>query len=444
VGSRGGFSKEPLAVGDKLEMKVLIIAYYYPPINSGGTVRPLKMAKYLRDFGWEVTVLTHTYDWVERPVARNDGIIRIRDISNNKNRKGMRGIIWLGLRLYTELLNRLGCYHSIYSWWKKRVIKNSRRIMDEVKPDVIIASYPPVETLEIGMHLSQTYHIPLICDFRDGILFEPIERPRMEKYPCIKKRYDEIERAAVNAAEAVITIADPITDYFKNHYQVKAETIASGFDPEDFLDLPVPAVFDPSQFHIVFTGRFGLADGSNRVEFFFEALRLMITRDEKLCDKLRVHLVGDFTRSDLEPIKDLMDIGVVINHGLVSRKESLGFQKIADLLLIITLPDRTCSVSTKIYEYLYTRKPILALTYGTVLAEMVERTRAGWNVHPHRPEAIAELLRRIVSDREFYHSLQPDLEEINKYSFVFQIEKLIPMLSPDKPEPKRNMKNMQK
>ncbi|MDQ1351881.1 MAG: hypothetical protein QG657_2187 [Acidobacteriota bacterium] len=343
----------------------------------------------------------------------------------------MRAVIWLLLRLYTEFLNRLGCYHSIYTWWKKRVIKNSRRIVDEVKPDVIIASYPPVETLEIGIYLAQTYHIPLICDFRDGILFEPIERPRMEQYSCIKKRYEEIEKEAVNTAEAVITIADPITDYFKDHYRVnhvKAETIASGFDPVDFEDLPVPAVFDPSQFHIVFTGRFGLADGSNRVEFFFEALRIMIKKDEQLRDKLRVHLVGDFTRSDLDPIKDLMDIGVVINHGLVSRKESLGFQKIADLLLIITLPDRTCSVSTKIYEYLYTRKPILALTYGTVLAEMVEKTRTGWNVHPHRPEAISRLLERIVSDREFYNSFQPDLEEINKYSFVFHIEKLIPIM----------------
>ena len=402
--------------------KLLIIAYYYPPINSGGTVRPLKMAKYLSHFGWEVTVLTHTYDWTEPPM--DTGVIRIKDISQNKNRKGIRGIIWLGLRLYTEFLNRLGCYHSIYTWWKKRIIKNSGRIIAEAKPDVIIASYPPVETLEIGIHLSQTYQIPLICDFRDGILFEPIERPRMEQYPCIKKRYEEIERTAVNVAKAVITIADPITQYFREHYRVKAETVASGFDPDDFRALPVPAMFDPEQFHIVFTGRFGLADGSNRVEFFFEALRLLITKDERFCDRLRVHLVGDFTHSDLEPIKDLMDIGLVINHGLVSRQESIGYQKIADLLLIITLPDRTCSVSTKIYEYLYSGKPILALTYGTVLAEIIEKTRTGWNVHPWQPEAISQLLERIVLDREFYKSLQPDVEEINKYSFVFQIEKL--------------------
>jgi glycosyltransferase involved in cell wall biosynthesis len=406
--------------------RILLIAYYYPPINSGGTIRPLKMAKYLANYGWEVTVLTHSYDWQEPAWA--DQIIRIKDISQNKNRKGLRSITWLVLRLYTEFLNRIGCYHSIYSWWKNRVIKNSRKIIDRVKPDVIIASYPPVETLGIGLHLAQTYHIPLICDFRDGILFEPIERPRMERYKCIKKRYEEIEQEAANTAAAVITIADPITHYFRDHYKVKAETIASGFDPDDFQDVPVPATFDPGQFHVVFTGRFGLADGSNRVDFFFEALRLMTARDENFRDKLRVHLVGEFTHADLEPIEDLMELGMVVNHGLVTREVSLGFQKIADLLLIITLPDRTCSVSTKIYEYIFTRKPILALTYGTVLADMVEKTRTGWIVHPQQPEAISRLLERIVTDREFYSSLKPDLNEINKYSFAFQIERLIPVI----------------
>ena len=38
--------------------KVLIIAYYFPPIGGGGVQRALKMAKYLGEFGWEPHVLT--------------------------------------------------------------------------------------------------------------------------------------------------------------------------------------------------------------------------------------------------------------------------------------------------------------------------------------------------------------------------------------------------
>lgn len=38
--------------------KVLIIAYYFPPIGGGGVQRALKMAKYIGEFGWEPHILT--------------------------------------------------------------------------------------------------------------------------------------------------------------------------------------------------------------------------------------------------------------------------------------------------------------------------------------------------------------------------------------------------
>ena len=38
--------------------KVLIIAYYFPPLGWSGVQRTLKFVKYLRNFGWEPVVLT--------------------------------------------------------------------------------------------------------------------------------------------------------------------------------------------------------------------------------------------------------------------------------------------------------------------------------------------------------------------------------------------------
>ena len=38
--------------------KVLIIAYYFPPLGWSGVQRTLKFVKYLRDFGWEPIVVT--------------------------------------------------------------------------------------------------------------------------------------------------------------------------------------------------------------------------------------------------------------------------------------------------------------------------------------------------------------------------------------------------
>ena len=38
--------------------KVLIIAYYFPPLGWSGVQRTLKFVKYLRDFDWDPIVVT--------------------------------------------------------------------------------------------------------------------------------------------------------------------------------------------------------------------------------------------------------------------------------------------------------------------------------------------------------------------------------------------------
>ena len=45
-------------MADFINKRVLIIAYYFPPLGGGGTLRTLKFVKYLSQFGWIPEVLT--------------------------------------------------------------------------------------------------------------------------------------------------------------------------------------------------------------------------------------------------------------------------------------------------------------------------------------------------------------------------------------------------
>lgn len=404
-------------------MRILIITYYFPPIESGGTARPVKMARYLPGFGHEVTVLTHSYKETD---LEYPGIVRIKDISHNKDRSRFTlRCQWLGLRLFTEVLNVLGIYHSIYAWWRRKVMKYSDRIIDKVKPDVIIATYPPVETLEIGLYFSKKFNILLISDFRDGLLFEPIETKRMKQYRCIRERYQAVEREVGTHSKAITTIADPITDYYSRTYKIKHTlSLSNGFDPDDFKDLPDDVQLNNDCFNIVFTGRFALSDKFNRVDFFFEAARMLIRDKEDVKSRLKIHLVGEYRKVELLELRDLINEGIIVLHGFVEKKKSLAFQKAADLLLIITPPDRRSATSTKIFEYLYAGKPILALTYKTVLEDIINETKSGWLVHPYKPEEISTLLYRIMTDTDFYNGVKPDREKIAGYSVKSQLEAL--------------------
>jgi glycosyltransferase involved in cell wall biosynthesis len=123
-------------------------------------------------------------------------------------------------------------------------------------------------------------------------------------------------------------------------------------------------------------------------------------------------------------LRDLIDAKIIVLHGFVEREKSLAYQKAADLLLIITPPDRRSATSIKIFEYLYARKPILALTHQTVLEDIIEETGTGWIVHPHKPAEIGRLLHRIISDPAFYNSLRPDRRKVEQYSVARQVAKL--------------------
>lgn len=238
------------------------------------------------------------------------------------------------------------------------------------------------------------------------------------------EEYQRIEREAVQQAVAVTTIAEPITEYYNNMYHPPlAEVISNGFDADDLQDLPLDIPLDRACFNIVFTGRFGLSDRCNRVDYFFDAVRQLLDQQKISDDILKIHLVGEYGNDELLVLKDLLDRGVVLHHGFVERSRALAFQREADLLLIITLPDRKSSVSAKIFEYLYAGKPILALTYQTVLAEIIHETRAGWVVHPQKPDDIARLLLRILTEPGFYDSFNPDWQSIQQYSMETQMNK---------------------
>ncbi len=46
----------------KVMKRVLMIAYYYPPLGGAGAVRPLQFSKFLPEYGWNVTILTTEAD----------------------------------------------------------------------------------------------------------------------------------------------------------------------------------------------------------------------------------------------------------------------------------------------------------------------------------------------------------------------------------------------
>jgi len=395
-------------------VRVLIVAYYYPPISSGGSARPLAMVKHLTRLGHEVTVLTQSY---RRPDILEGGELRVCDPSHNRDRVGAGAIVWLSRRLISAGVNLAGGYHSIYSAWKARVLERADRLIASARPELLLATYPPVEDLEIGLALGERFGIPLVADFRDGLLFEPIERARIRRHRCVEEHYRQVERAVAERAAAVVTVFPSLSAYFREaHGRSDAVTITNGFDAEDFEGLPPSGLLDPAACNIVHAGRFAGSYGGRDVRPLIDALTRLLDEGPAPGRDLRLHLIGELTARERRCFRALVGRGLVIEHGAQPRPRTLAAQTEADALLLLTAADRPGSAPGKLFEYLGAGRPILGLTAGSFAAEVIRATGTGWTVDPADRDGIAGLLRRVVGGELTLEALAPDRERIAEYS----------------------------
>jgi glycosyltransferase involved in cell wall biosynthesis len=404
-------------------MKILLIAYYFPPLPGPGSLRPAGMAKYMRSCGHDVFILTQGD---HSPKNEEAAVLRIRDISHNCNRRGWRRIQWLALRLAVEALNRAGIYASIYSPWKRAVLKREEAIMASACPQIIIATYPPVETLEIGLHLSQKYQLPLIADFRDGLLFEPVER-RALRQRSVRRSYEKLEARVAREAAAIVTVSPALSRYFqKKHGCSRVATIPNGYDAGAPVLPLVPSPFTPGRFHVVHTGGIALSDRGCDLAPFVLGVEKALAAAPALQTRLLLHFAGRLSARERSLLRSLATAGMVRMYGQLPRETAMWMQQNADLLLLLASPDRTSVATSKLFEYMQAARPVLALASGTFAADIIAETGIGWTIPPNDPQALSATLTAIMRKE----LAQPKINEraIAQYDRKHQCQEFLSLL----------------
>ena len=402
-------------------MRILLLCYNYPPLKNGGVVRPLKMKKYLPLGGHEVFVLTHTYEKHNINNLEPD-VFRAYDL--NRKYKAEFFIT----RAIFELSTRLGSYQSRHKVWLENAKKKAVDSIAKVKPDCLLATYPPHETFELALYLAEKYSLPLITDFRDGLIFESVEGKAMQR-PAVQAYLRKLEQEVVKASQVIVTVSEPISDYLRQMYgHEKVFTIPNGFDEDDFRPLDLNIQLNPLHFNVVYTGRLAKSDEGCDASIFFKAVeRLCETRPE-LIEKLRLYFIGDFTSDELSQMTRLQRLGILQLKSSASRYKALAYQGQADLLLLITSLNRKSVATTKLFEYLYSGKPIFALTHETYAATIIEEAEAGWLVHPQDEHVIYETLLHILTKPGFYRSVTPQKARVKKFSRKTQMTELATLI----------------
>jgi glycosyltransferase involved in cell wall biosynthesis len=407
----------------------LLITYSYPPVDRSGARRPAGLAKYLPQFGWKPLVLTPKTQGITRTseqVIETDYQDVIADWKTRLHLDGGRGIHeQFRLPLSTQpgvdkphtllitLVRNMLAYPDQSKGWIAYALKaveelpaRGRRI------DAIVTTFPPASCHIIGKKAKEILGCPWIADFRD-LWTQDITTIRRRDLVFLQV---PLEKRTLRSADVLVTVSDPWADRLRQRYRSKdVAVIPNAFDPNEFSSRPKLA----PEFTITHAGT--LYQGQRDPTVLFEVLQDLLATGKILRHDLRVRFYGP-AYAWLRALIDRFGLQSVVQvNGPIDRREVLQREMESQVLLILswTHPKDTGLHTGKLFEYLGTQRPVLAIGGNRgAMTEVLEETMAGPHLCSKQDLRVFLIKAYEEYKRLGYVSYRGKTEMIFKYSHI--------------------------
>ncbi len=408
--------------------RVLVIAYYFPPMGLSGVQRTAKFVKFLPKFGWQPTVLTceprgyYAFDdslWAEIQDAGID-VIRARGWDPTRLYR-KREVMALPSERRRRWISALSQFFFIpdnkIGWYRAARMAGTDAHRREPF-DVIFSTAPPYTAHLVGCALSRRLGVPLVLDFRDDWIGNP-----RHSYPTPIHRSlsTRLEQKAIQSCRRVIVINDYIRRNLlaRNADIVSSENvsvISQGFDPEDFEGM-APVRAESDRFTLLYSGVFYDAQTP---EFFLRALADLLTRRADLRGRIDAVFAGLLPGTAMERARELGVQSVVRHTGYLPHEELVQHLLAADALwMTVGRQEGAETISTsKLFEYFGARKPVLGLVPRGAAREALSRYGAAEIVEPDSVAEISAAIGRLYDAWERGELPVPDDAVVKLYDRV--------------------------
>ncbi|PIO47078.1 MAG: glycosyl transferase family 1 [[Chlorobium] sp. 445] len=389
--------------------KVLMLAYYFPPMGLSGVQRTAKFVKYLPEFGWKPIVLTinptayFAYDdsllaELSHPaieIVRTDtkDITKAASAATGKRQFKMPSE---QTRRFLSALSQLVFIPDNKIGWKKFAIEKASEIIEREKDiDVIYSTAPPFSSHLIALELRAKYHLPAVLDFRD-----PWVENAAHLYctPFHRRKHEALEEYVLTHADRIITANRALKELFLRKYlgQLQHKDISiiwHGYDADDFRQVQ-PDSRTRRKLRFVYSGRFFLSSPAP----FFRGLKAAIVQEPALRESVELCFVGLFEKEHMSlaeklGLKDMIEV-----HGYRPHLEAIAELLRGDVLWATLNPVKGTEVIThgKLFEYIGARKTLFGIVPEGAAHQLILEAN-GVVAHPKKTQDIAQKILELYA-----------------------------------------------
>lgn len=390
--------------------RVLMAAYYFPPLSGSGVFRSIKFAKYLPLYGWQPTVIStdrppNGWNFADESqvaeIPKDMEVIRIPDgISTgretsleNSRAQAVLGFLRDILRLspeadgiFAQYLQSAQGIRNLLTFpcgalcWAYDVVQYIEKNLDLSKFDAIYTTSGPSSAHLIGFYLKRNYGIAWVADYRDPWTDNPYGgyNPAIPYY----KMLFELERLLLQQADCNLTVEESLVKTYMDHFglpQEKIQCITNGYDEEDFVSLVLPEKRS-DKFTVTYSGLIYTKQQIVGFRAFLEAVQQLCKTKKMDRSDFCFYLAGEADRNTLDLIHRFGLGDSVRKDSFQAHSNVLQCNLNSDLLLLLVGDEaKQKPVYTgKFFEYLRSGRPILALApKGGAVARVLRETGHG-------------------------------------------------------------------
>lgn len=373
-------------------IKVLIITYYWPPAGGPGVQRWLKFVKYLPEYGVEPVVyipenptyplvdegllaevrpdvtiikqkITEPYAWASMFSKGSTKKISSGIIPNKKKQSLVqRMLLWVRGNLFIPDARVL---------WVKPSVSFLSKYIQENGIDTIITTGPPHSLHLIGVRLQEKLSVKWLADFRDPWTTIGYHK-ELKLSASAEKKHKALEKQVLTSADAIIVTSPTTKKEFEALTQKPIHVITNGYDVEKVQKQPLD-----EKFTLAHIGSF-LSERNPKI--LWEALAELIGENETFRNAFQLKLIGAVSQEVLRSISEAGLDNYVNSLGYVPHETAIAEQRKSQVLLLVEIdsPDTQCIIPGKLFEYMVSERPIVAIgPEGADFAAIIRSTNTG-------------------------------------------------------------------